>query len=80
MERNRYLQFMFEAENDEPSAAYIVVLAEPLDLDRINQLEDSISSYIEAVEEVDGLQLIRDVLSSDGISYVILEPIYTFHI
>lgn len=74
------LEFEFASIDGGPETTILVLLTCLPSSDKLKELEDSISAYIESVPALKFDQLIHDVLSSENIGHWILAPTHTFHI
>ena len=74
------LRFHYDSIDGSPETSILVLLTCCPSADKLKELEDSISSYIESVPAWGFEQLIHDVLSAENIGHWILAPTHTFHI
>ena len=74
------LKFVARAIPSRPETAMMVVLDRSLNSNQVDELEDSIATYIENVEEWNLRSLIADVLGNAGYRYAVLEPSHTYEI
>ena len=72
------LEFHYDSIDGSPDTSILVLLTCFPSADKLNELEDSISSYIENVPSWGFEQLIHDVLSSENIGHWIITPMHTF--
>ena len=74
------LEFKYASIDGSPETSILVLLTCCPSADKLKEVEDSISSYIESVPAWGFEQLIHDVLSAENIGHWILAPTHTFHI
>ena len=74
------VEFLYESVTSDPDSSMLVVLDRTLSSVQIAELKDSISSYIDEVDDWDFEGLVADVLNAAGYRYRIIEPAHTFRI
>lgn len=76
------LEFHFDPVEDEPDNQSVYVLIHgKLDPHDLAEIEDSISSYLESMNEYGFEKLVEDVMNAHRtVSYRIIQPDHTFHI
>lgn len=76
------LEFHFDPVEDEPDNQSVYVLVHgKLDPNELAEIEDSISSYLESMNEYGFEKLVEDVMNEHRtVSYRIIQPDHTFHV
>lgn len=76
------LEFHFDPIEDEPDNQSVYVLVQgKLDPNELSEIEDSISSYLNSMNDYGFEKLVEDVMNAHcAVSYRILQPDHTFHV
>jgi hypothetical protein len=74
------IEFTYGSVETEDALSLMVLLGRALSPDKLDSLEDSISSYAEENTDYCFEELIRDVLEAAGVEYWIISPMRTYRI